>query len=620
MLRRSPISQAWLLLLSCCVILLTTQLQSQTAVPDENGKLVFKANVRTVVLNIVVTSHDGNSIKGLHKQDFQVSEDGHAQTITFFEEHTNAHSSPTSEVNPAPLPPNVFTNVPRVPPSDAVTVLLLDSMNTYLGDQSVVHAQMLKYLQSVPPGTRMAIFTLGNSLQFIQGFTDDASLLSAALRDPKLGAGPQPSPLLNSTGQSAANAQAISGAAEHNSGAASALQGFLAEQNASRDNVRIDATLEALQTLAGYLAGIPGRKNVIWFSSFFPTVFFANPHIADSGNMERSFEEEVRKTDRMLAESQVAVYPIAAEGLATNAIYDASSQLVGVNGAAAAQQQLSVALYRESMQRNAAHATMDDIARETGGSALYNSNGLGAAAARIIDQGPYFYTLTYTPTNAAADGKYRKIHVKLNRESFGDNLAYRRGYYAANSKEAKAEAAIATGDPLHPYMGPGMPSTSQISFALRVERIAAQPGAGVPGDAPPLQARDQATLAKPAGDNQELKAPLTRYHVDFVVAASGLQLAPGADGSRHGKLEVTMLIYNREGQALNWLSRNVDLDLTATRYAEIKANGVNLAFEIDVPNGGVALRSGVFDLNADLAGTLEIPLSSIVSSAPNSHL
>ena len=66
---------------------------------------------------------------------------------------------------------------------------------------------MLKYLKSVPPGTRMAIFALGNSLQFIQGFTDDASLLSAALSNPKLGAGPVSSPLLQSQGDKAANQQ-----------------------------------------------------------------------------------------------------------------------------------------------------------------------------------------------------------------------------------------------------------------------------------------------------------------------------------------------------------------------------------------------------------------------------
>jgi VWFA-related protein len=628
MLQRTPLSLSRVLFVGLLAALLTAPLQSQTAVPDENGRLVFKANVRTVVLDVVIIGRDGKPVQGLHKEDFQVSEDGHPQSISFFEEHLGAHPLKADDTNLPPLPPNVFTNVPRVPPSDAVTVLLLDSMNTQLQDQSFVHAQMVKYLKNVPPGTRMAIFTLGNSLQFIQGFTDDASLLSAALRNPKLGAGPQSSPLLPSPGGVTANQQLTSQmaqmASETGSPAASAalaaMQNFLAEQRASQNDARVNLTLEALQDLAAYLAGIPGRKNVIWFSSAFPLVTFSNPRLGNTSITERNYEEQVRKTDMMLSAAQVAIYPIAAEGLATDAAYDAGNQLTGVNNAQQAQQQLSHSLVIGAQERNAGHNAMDEIAQETGGTAIYNSNGLGDAAGRIVDQGSYFYTLTYTPTNAATDGGFRKIQVKLAREVSGYKLAYRRGYYAADTKEAKAAADKPAGDPLHPFMGPGMPNSTQIPIALRVQRVATQPGAAEPGNAAPLQTRGQVPPPKPAGDNPNLKAPLTRYRVDFVIAASGLSLDADPDGSHHGKIEATIVIYNHEGQAVNWMVRNVDLDMDAARYAEVKSNGVNFSLDIDVPNGGLTLRSGIFDLNANLAGTLQIPLSSVVVPSPNSHL
>jgi hypothetical protein len=48
----------------------------------------------------------------------------------------------------------------------------------------------------------------------------------------------------------------------------------------------------------------------------------------------------------------------------------------------------------------------------------------------------------------------------------------------------------------------------------------------------------------------------------------------------------------------------------------VQANGVNVYLEIDAPDEGVTLRGGVYDLNANLAGTLEIPLSSIANSVP----
>ncbi len=633
MLQRPRLTLPRRLLLVPFLVLPAPPLHAQTAVPDASGRLVFKANVRTVVLDVVVTGHDGKPAKGLHKEDFQVSEDGHPQAITFFEEHSGAHPLTASEASLPPLPPNIFTNIPRVPPSDAVTVLLLDSMNTQLQDQSFVHAQMLKYLKNIPPGTRMAIFTLGNSLGYVQGFTDDASLLSAAIRDPKFGGGPVTSPLLASSGDKASNQTLTSQMAEAIganpstalSGALAALQQFLAEQSASQTDLRVKNTLEAFQELAGYLAGIPGRKNVIWFSSAFPLVLFPNTDLRDAFAVSREYDPLVRKTDAMLAQAQVAVYPVAAEGNSTDSLYNADQRFEAKSSAPAqatqtsataagpeskqqmAQQMEIGSLQQDSVQRNANHTAMQVIAQDTGGAATVNTNGLSEAVAHVIDQGSYFYTMTYTPTNTATDGKYRKIQVKLTREDSGDKLAYRRGYYAADTKEAKAEAAKPAGDPLHPFMGPGMPNTTQIPLALRVQRITAQPV-------------NASSAAKPAGDNPNLKAPVTRYRVDFVIAASGLELDPNPDGSRHGKIEATIVIYDHEGVAMNWMVRSLDLDMDAARYAQVKANGVSFNLDIDVPNGGVTLRSGIFDLNANLAGTLEIPLSSVVSSPQNSHL
>ena len=49
-----------------------------------------------------------------------------------------------------------------------------------------------------------------------------------------------------------------------------ALANFQEEGAAMQTVVRIEDTLEALNELARYLGGLPGRKNVIWFSGSFP--------------------------------------------------------------------------------------------------------------------------------------------------------------------------------------------------------------------------------------------------------------------------------------------------------------------------------------------------------------
>jgi hypothetical protein len=48
-----------------------------------------------------------------------------------------------------------------------------------------------------------------------------------------------------------------------------------------------------------------------------------------------------------------------------------------------------------------------------------------------------------------------------------------------------------------------------------------------------------------------------------------------------------------------------------------QANGINFRLQIDAPTDSVFLRSGVYDLNSNLAGTLEIPLGAIVNPVVN---
>ena len=72
---------------------------------------------------------------------------------------------------------------------------------------------------------------------------------------------------------------------------------------------------------------------MIWFSSAFPLVLFPDPGLTDTFAVGRDYLKEVRKTDAMLAAAQVAMYPVAAEGLAGDSVYDAGNQPVGVTSA-----------------------------------------------------------------------------------------------------------------------------------------------------------------------------------------------------------------------------------------------------------------------------------------------
>jgi VWFA-related protein len=451
-------------------------------------------------------------------------------------------------------------------------------------------------------------------LRLIQGFTDDPKVLTAALNSLKNGSGPQHSDLLQTRAdstldQTAANQIASS---DPNGGAmaaasAAALQQFFSEQVTSQTGLRIALTIDAFQQLARYLGGIPGRKNVAWFSSSFPLTIFPDPGLQNSFAGLNDFQEKVRKTDAMLAAAQVAIYPISAEGNATDSLYDVESQAQASLSAQTAQQQQTNSIRSDSEQRVGNHTSMDVIADDTGGKATYNSNGLAEALARVAQSGSEYYSLSYTPTNTAEDGQYRQVDVKVTGAKV--KLAYRRGYYAADAKLEKVEAAHANADPLAIFMRPGVPDSTEVPLVLRVRPIPR------PDVAPVTAAHPQAEPEKPAGDSKELRGPLTRYAVDVIIAVRGLQFAEGPDRSRHGKVMAALVAYDDEGHPLNWVEREVPLEMDAKRFAAIQESGVNFRLELDVPKDAASLRSGVLDVSTGRTGTLEVPLVDVANAA-----
>jgi VWFA-related protein len=126
----------------------------QTNNPGEQVP-VFRTRSHAVVVDVVVTNGD-QAVMGLHKQDFQVLEDGKPVTVDYFEEHT-AKTLPPGAPAPVKMPPNVYTNVPPAPESDSVNVLMLDTLNTDREDQAYVHQQMINFLRTMQPGLRVAV-------------------------------------------------------------------------------------------------------------------------------------------------------------------------------------------------------------------------------------------------------------------------------------------------------------------------------------------------------------------------------------------------------------------------------------------------------------------------------
>jgi VWFA-related protein len=367
---------------------------SQTPNPDSSGQQpTFRANVRRVLVDVVVTDTKDEPVTGLPKEQFQIFEDGHPQTLTSFDEHAGL---PDMSALQAKLPPNTFSNLPLAKTGDAANILLLDALNTQMSDQSYVHAQMIKYVKGVRPGTRLAIFTLGARLRFVQGFTGDPTVLMAAVNGQKSAGNPQLSPLLQTSTEVDANARMVAQMQEMAAStgsvqiqaSADALKQFQQETASSQTDARVQITLETMQQLARYLQGIPGRKNVIWFSGSFPLSIFGDFSLGGAEVM-RQYQADVARTANLLTAAQVAIYPIGAQGIAIDRQYDFSGpQPPRIAGVKAEQQMTQYQvndLQAGSTERNASFAAMDELAKDTGGEALYNTNGLNDALAHVLN-------------------------------------------------------------------------------------------------------------------------------------------------------------------------------------------------------------------------------------------
>ena len=363
-------------------------LGAQTTPADPSRTPVFKANARAVVVDVVVTKGNGDPVTALTKNSFQLIEDGKPQAIDYFEEHT-VRALPASALKPLPpMPAGVYTNVPAAPEPDAVNVLLIDTLNTEQQDQVYVRKQILNFLQGMNPGTRAAIFMLGSNLRFIQGFTSDSARLVAAVNTKSTSAEKDPSFYSRSDAADDQDSLKMLTAmlGGHTDGGIEGYAHGIASLNGIQLAQRTQMTFEALDYLARYLGGIPGRKNLIWFASTFPVTIFPSSAQREQMSNDRIYASAVRKTADLLTDSKVAVYPVNAQGMMVE-------HGVEADGAGPSRMGGIAAYSGEANERADTIFAMEELAADTGGKAFYNTNDLNGAMQHAIDNGSHYYTL-----------------------------------------------------------------------------------------------------------------------------------------------------------------------------------------------------------------------------------
>ena len=582
--------------------------QSSQAAPPS-----FKSSSNLVLVDVVVT-RNGGPAKGLQQSAFHIYEAGREQTIKVFEEHTAAEAV---SLKRASLPPETYSNSPESTAASA-NILLFDALNTPLENQLYVRRQMIAYLKKVPPGTRIAIFTLASRLRFVQGLTSDISSVLAALNSSKNGA--SQSILLEDTDN------LISSGFDSKldpSTAASRLLQFQADVTAVQTDMRVQITLDALKQLAHSLDGFPGRKNLVWVSGSFPIDLGPDPSSRNPFFAQRNYRQQLQEVDDLLAAGRIAVYPVDARGLLPNSSFAANpvnsplsdalavdhsnmgsmghfpsaSGAVGTYGASIP----SGASGQFARQTAAEHGTMRQVAEQSGGVAFYESNGFNKALAAALEDSASYYTLAYSPENKQLDGRFRKIEVKLldsnNKKDASTEkytLSYRRGYFAdpPQIKPTKATAWAAGSSMVH-----NAPGSARLLFRAKVTPASAE------------SAQDGQSNGGPAGPlTQKLQGPLQRYSIDFLADMHRVNAGVAEDGLHYSTLEFIAIAYDENGKILNYSDRSFKRKMDSAKYSEALQNGWPMHQDLDAPVGDIYLRLGVRDTTTGWLGSLEIPL------------
>ena len=106
-----------------------------------------------------------------------------------------------------------------------------------------------------------------------------------------------------------------------------------------------------------------------------------------------------------------------------------------------------------------------------------------------------------------------------------------------------------------------------------------------------------------------MKAPFTRYDVNFAVALPDIAMGLDADGTRRGRIEIMLIAFSPDGNILNIVRKRSNLTMDPKVYEATQQVGMQIHEEIDVPPAEIYLRAGIYDLNSGNCGTVGAALS-----------
>jgi VWFA-related protein len=362
--------------------LLALPLASLGLVAFQDQAPQFRARADLIQVDVSVVDRARQPVRGLAVADFSLNENGRTQRVeTFSEIDLPAGSSASGWATGGDVSTNDLAALRRL------VVLVLDDAVVPADPQIAASVKQIgrAAVDRLGPSDQCAVVFTWDSRRS-QGFTADKSRLQAAVDR------------FTPSGQTGSSGIA--------------------------DRAGAIASIDTLRHLADVLASVPDRrKTVLWVSVGSP---MSPRELSQPNSVSADVFVRLKEVLRHAERANVNIFAIDPGGLdGMLSVMRRGSRGVTVIDDPNPPESLATD-YREFLRT---------VAEQSGGRAFVNSNEFVGRVDQVFTETGSFYLLGYQSTSPSADGRLRRIEVKVNRP--GVEVRARRGYYAAEPVASK---------------------------------------------------------------------------------------------------------------------------------------------------------------------------------------
>lgn len=522
----------------------------------------FRSQTNLVLVPVEVRNHNQH-VDGLDKDKFTLLQDGKPQKIAVFEEVRTT----TQRLARVAVGPQEFSNQYLGSPATArYTIIAIDRINTTTVDMQRLRLGLTKFLTQVAEtGEPIRLIAINlSSIEVLQDFTTDPKVLAMALARNKTPAG-KPTENSAQLTESVAEIENIllnippeQWQARHVAERLDALDAVKdQEQNNvafQQRNTRVNS-LEALQMVAQSLAGLPGRKSLVWASTGYPFAISVREgmhktrldfsQVNEAGNLDEY-------TMHLLNAANIAVYPVDARGTVNTAF-----QLIDPSRLYGAPTNAQTEAARSNAQE--ALTTFANLASATGGNACTERADLSGCFKDAIDDSRDYYMVGFYADSSLKPG-WHKLQVKV----------------AANASVRSRTGFIYS--KLEPEQLRATDMRLQLSSRLTD---------------PDIPFRGEWTIKEPKGDKKTVGFEMHILPEARLVSAQ----------DPHLNVEIVAVARGKDGTVAGQFMQKIDRQLPAQAISTIESAGIDYKNVISLPPGDYLVRLVVRDNSSGRMGS-----------------